>query len=102
MNSVINGETIQPRYALESRAQGSATLVAPNDKNASWANTNGEDVVLIDAIIQQVEGDLCRHPSSRFATGSSPPGSSIAEQSSLVSKSLFVICICMAPNLAER
>lgn len=59
MNSVINGDTIQPGSALEIRAQGSAILVAPNDKNASWANANGEDVAVIGAIIQQVEGDLC-------------------------------------------
>ncbi|CAG8125247.1 unnamed protein product [Penicillium nalgiovense] len=69
MNSVANGDSIQPWYGLESRAQGSAILVSPNGKNAGWANTNGEDVALIDAIIQQVEGDLCVDSSSRFATG---------------------------------
>jgi poly(3-hydroxybutyrate) depolymerase len=69
MYSVVNGDSIQPWYGLESRAQGSAILVAPNGKNAGWANTNGEDVALIDAIIQQVEGDLCVDQSSRFATG---------------------------------
>lgn len=69
MYSVVNGDGIQPWYGLESRAQGSAILVSPNGKNAGWANTNGEDVALIDAIIKQVEGDLCVDPSSRFATG---------------------------------
>ncbi|KAJ5416177.1 hypothetical protein N7465_004872 [Penicillium sp. CMV-2018d] len=69
MGNVVNGESIQPWYGLESRAQGSAILVAPNGKNAGWANTNGEDVALIDAIIKQVEGDLCVDQSSRFATG---------------------------------
>lgn len=69
MYSVVDGKSVQPWYGLESRAQGSAILVAPNGKNAGWANTNGEDVALIDAIIQQVEGDLCVDSSSRFATG---------------------------------
>ncbi|KOS38388.1 hypothetical protein ACN38_g10793 [Penicillium nordicum] len=69
MVSVVDGQSVQPWYGLESRAQGSAILVAPNGKNAGWANSNGEDVALIDAIIQEVEGDLCVDPSSRFATG---------------------------------
>ncbi|KAJ5740102.1 feruloyl esterase C [Penicillium manginii] len=69
MNSVTSGESVQPWYGLESRAQGSAVLVAPNGRNAGWANTNGEDVSFIDAIIKQVEDDLCVNSSSRFATG---------------------------------
>ncbi|KAJ5861167.1 uncharacterized protein N7529_008477 [Penicillium soppii] len=69
MYSVVNGDSIQPWYGLESRAQGSAILVAPNGKNAGWANNNGEDVALIDAIIKEVESGLCVDPSSRFATG---------------------------------
>ncbi|KAF7587122.1 hypothetical protein BBP40_007693 [Aspergillus hancockii] len=69
MNSVVNGESIQPWYGLETRAKGSAILVAPNGRNAGWANTNGEDVAFIDSIINQVESDLCVDQSSRFATG---------------------------------
>ena len=69
MNSVVNGEGVEPWYGLETRAQGSAILVAPNGRNAGWANTNGEDVALIDTIIKQVEDDLCIDQSSRFATG---------------------------------
>jgi hypothetical protein len=33
MNSVANGDSIQPWYGLESRAQGSAILVSPDGKN---------------------------------------------------------------------
>ncbi|KAL2817619.1 Alpha/Beta hydrolase protein [Aspergillus granulosus] len=69
MNNVVNGDSIQPWYGLEARAQGSAIFVAPNGRNAGWANTNGEDVAFIDAIIAEVEGDLCVDQSSRFATG---------------------------------
>jgi poly(3-hydroxybutyrate) depolymerase len=56
-------------YGLEARAQGSAILIDPNGRNAGWANTNGEDVAFIDAIIKQVEGELCVDQNSRFATG---------------------------------
>ena len=69
MNNVVNGDSIQPWYGLEARAQGSAILIAPNGLNAGWANNNGEDVAFIDAIMEQVEGDLCVDQSSRFATG---------------------------------
>ncbi|KAB8239534.1 hypothetical protein ETB97_000759 [Aspergillus alliaceus] len=69
MNNVAYGNSIQPWYGLEARAKGSAILVAPNGRNAGWANTNGEDVAFIDAIIKQVEGNLCVDQSSRFATG---------------------------------
>jgi poly(3-hydroxybutyrate) depolymerase len=74
MNNVVNGDSIQPWYGLESRAQGSAILVAPNGKDAGWANVNGDDIAFIDAIIKQVEDDLCVDPSSRFATGFSYGG----------------------------
>ncbi|KNG86404.1 putative esterase [Aspergillus nomiae NRRL 13137] len=69
MSSVVNGEGIEPWYGLETRALGSAILVAPDGRDASWANTNGEDVALIDAIIKQVESDLCIDQRSRFVTG---------------------------------
>ncbi|KAL4918741.1 Alpha/Beta hydrolase protein [Aspergillus aurantiobrunneus] len=69
MDNVVNGDSIQPWYGLDTRAQGSAIFVAPNGLNAGWANTNGEDVALIDAIIEQVEADLCIDQDSRFATG---------------------------------
>ncbi|KAL5042896.1 Feruloyl esterase C [Aspergillus fruticulosus] len=69
MYNVVNGDSIQPWYGLEARAQESAIFVAPNGLNAGWANTNGEDVAFIDAIMEQVEDDLCVDQASRFATG---------------------------------
>ncbi|KAJ5543580.1 hypothetical protein N7535_006004 [Penicillium sp. DV-2018c] len=74
MYNVVNGDSIQPWYGLESRAEGSAIFVAPNGRNSGWANANGEDVNFIDAIIQQVEDDLCVDQSSRFVTGFSYGG----------------------------
>ncbi|GFF44840.1 probable feruloyl esterase C [Aspergillus udagawae] len=69
MWNVVDGHSVQPWYGLESRAQGSTIFVAPNGKNNGWANNGGEDIAFIDAIIKQVEGDLCVDQSSRFATG---------------------------------
>ncbi|KAF4215136.1 hypothetical protein CNMCM8980_010673 [Aspergillus fumigatiaffinis] len=69
MWNIVDGQSVQPWYGLETRAQGSTIFVAPNGKNAGWANNGGEDVAFIDAIIKQVEGDLCVDQSSRFATG---------------------------------
>ncbi|GAB1213007.1 hypothetical protein ATERTT37_002156 [Aspergillus terreus] len=69
MNDVVSGNSIEPWYGLESRAEGSAIFVAPNGLNAGWANNGGEDTALMDAIIEAVEADLCIDQSSRFATG---------------------------------
>ncbi|KAL4948846.1 Feruloyl esterase C [Aspergillus filifer] len=74
MYNVANGDSIQPWYGLESLAEGSAIFVAPNGLDAGWANTDGRDVALIDAIIEQVEADLCVDQTSRFATGFSYGG----------------------------
>jgi poly(3-hydroxybutyrate) depolymerase len=77
MNSVANGDSIQPWYGLKSREKGSAILVAPTGENAGWVSTSGEDVALIDAIMKQIEGDLCVDPTSRFVTGFSWGGGMI-------------------------
>ncbi|KAH3006641.1 hypothetical protein KXV73_009015 [Aspergillus fumigatus] len=49
MWNIVDGQSIQPWYGLETRAQGSAIFVAPNGKNAGWANYGGEDIAFIDA-----------------------------------------------------
>lgn len=69
MWNILDGQSVQPWYGLETHAQGSTIFVAPNGKNAGWANNGGEDVAFIDAITKQVESDLCVDQSSRFATG---------------------------------
>lgn len=69
MDDVVNGNSIEPWYGLETRAAGSAIFVAPNGLNNGWANNGGEDVAFIDSIIEQVEADLCVDQSSRFSTG---------------------------------
>ena len=69
MDNVVYGQSVEPWYGLEMRAQGSAIFVAPNGRDGGWANPGGEDVAFIDAIIQQVEDDLCVDQESRFSTG---------------------------------
>jgi endo-1,4-beta-xylanase len=62
-----------PYYGLWNLANNSTIFVAPvglgSGSSTGWANTNGEDVALTDAILAQVEGDLCIDTSRIFATG---------------------------------
>ncbi|KAF7595547.1 hypothetical protein BBP40_005582 [Aspergillus hancockii] len=54
---------------LEARGQGRIIFIAPNGKNPGWATAGGEDIAFIEAIIKDIETDLCVDQSSRFATG---------------------------------
>ena len=58
-----------PYYGLWNLANNSTIFIAPVGLNAGWANTNGQDVTLTDAILSQVQGDLCIDRSRIFATG---------------------------------
>jgi poly(3-hydroxybutyrate) depolymerase len=62
-----------PYYGLWNLANDSTIFVAPvglgSGSSTGWANTNGEDVALTDAVLAQVEGDLCIDTSRIFATG---------------------------------
>ncbi|PKY00053.1 alpha/beta-hydrolase [Aspergillus campestris IBT 28561] len=69
MNNIVDGQSVEPWYGLATRAEGSAIFVAPNGRDAGWANNGGEDIAFIDAIIEQVEADLCVDQSARFSTG---------------------------------
>lgn len=62
-------------YGLEQRANNTAILVAPNGLNKGWANTDGEDVAFVDAMIDAIETDLCVDQAQRYATGFSYGGS---------------------------
>ncbi|ROT38057.1 alpha/beta-hydrolase [Sodiomyces alkalinus F11] len=69
MDDVVYGNSIQPWYGLEPRSQGSAIFVAPQGRNAGWANEGGQDIDFVEAIIEAVENDLCIDQDARFATG---------------------------------
>ena len=61
-------------YGLWNLANGSAIFVAPEGLNAGWANSGGQDVALTDAILAQVQGDLCIDTTRIFANGFSYGG----------------------------
>jgi poly(3-hydroxybutyrate) depolymerase len=50
-------------------ANNTTIFVAPEGLNQGWSNTNGADVTFTDAILAQVEGDLCVDTTRVFATG---------------------------------
>lgn len=74
MHDVVNGNSIQPWYGLESRSQGSAIFVAPQGLDAGWANQGGQDIEFVEAIMAAVEDDLCIDQDSRFSAGFSYGG----------------------------
>ena len=61
-------------YGVRPLANNSAIFVAPQGLNAGWANTNGQDVTLMDDIRTQIENALCVDTTQRFAMGFSYGG----------------------------
>ncbi|CAI6091570.1 unnamed protein product [Clonostachys chloroleuca] len=61
-------------YGLDPLSQGSTIFVAPNGLNAGWANSGGEDITFTDAILANVNNNLCVEDSKIFATGFSYGG----------------------------
>lgn len=70
MNDVVNGQY----YGLLPLSNNGVIFVAPNGLNSGWANSGGEDVAFIDALVSTVEAGLCVNPKLRFATGFSYGG----------------------------
>lgn len=66
-----------PYYGLPPLAAADSTnaiFVAPTGLNTGWANTGGEDVLFVDAMIKAVEDSLCVDQTLRFSTGFSYGG----------------------------
>jgi poly(3-hydroxybutyrate) depolymerase len=63
------GSTEDPYYGLWDLADNSTIFIAPEGLNAGWANSGGADVKLTDAILDQLEGELCIDTTRIFATG---------------------------------
>jgi len=61
--------TQTPFYGLWNLSNNSTIFIAPDGLNAGWANSGGQDVVLTDDILKQVEDDLCIDKSRIFANG---------------------------------
>jgi len=56
-------------YGQKQLSNGSTIFVAPQGINNGWANTNGQDVTLVDDLLRLVEGDLCVETTQVFAMG---------------------------------
>ncbi len=63
------GSTEDPYYGLWDLAENSTIFVAPEGLDAGWANSGGRDVALTDAILDQIQNDLCIDTTRIFATG---------------------------------
>ncbi|CAK4647731.1 hypothetical protein AeMF1_019990 [Aphanomyces euteiches] len=56
-------------YGLQALAKETAIFVAPDGLNRAWVNVLGEDVLLMDAIMEKIESNLCVDTTQRFSTG---------------------------------
>jgi len=75
--TVANGEKAYlPYYGLPPLADDGtgAIFVSPTGLNAGWANTGGEDILFVDAMVKAVEDSLCIDQNLRFSTGFSYGG----------------------------
>ncbi|MEU4619594.1 ricin-type beta-trefoil lectin domain protein [Actinoplanes sp. NPDC023801] len=61
-------------YGLRALSGNSAIFVAPQGLNNGWANSGGEDVTFVDAMLAQIEAALCVDTAQRFAGGFSYGG----------------------------
>jgi len=63
------GSTDDPYYGLWDLAENSTIFVAPEGLDAGWANTGNRDINLTDAILEEIEENLCIDTTRIFATG---------------------------------
>jgi poly(3-hydroxybutyrate) depolymerase len=61
-------------YGLRALSANSTIFVAPQGLNNGWANSGGEDVTFVDAMLAQLEAALCIDTAQRFAGGFSYGG----------------------------
>jgi poly(3-hydroxybutyrate) depolymerase len=61
-------------YGLRALSGNSAIFVAPQGLNNGWANSGGEDLTFVDAMLAQIEAALCVDTAQRFAGGFSYGG----------------------------
>jgi pimeloyl-ACP methyl ester carboxylesterase len=62
-------------YGLQMLSNNGAIFVAPEGLNGGWGNSNGEDVKLVDDMVQLIEDNVCVDKSHLFAQGVSWGGS---------------------------
>jgi len=61
-------------YGLRNLAENSTIFVAPQGLNNGWANSGGQDLTFVDAMVDQIEGDLCVDTARLFSVGFSYGG----------------------------
>ncbi|KAK0391606.1 hypothetical protein NLU13_1106 [Sarocladium strictum] len=72
MNDVASGGTDGAAWAYYGQqrvGEEASILVAPNGLNGGWGNAGGEDIAFVDAMIADIEANLCVNQSQRFAIG---------------------------------
>lgn len=62
-------------YGMQRVGNESAILVAPQGISNGWANSNGNDIAFVDAMVKQIESELCVDQKQRFSIGFSYGGS---------------------------
>ncbi|MEU7722111.1 alpha/beta hydrolase family esterase [Streptomyces tibetensis] len=77
-DDVATGRTVEngtwAYYGLQRLANNSAIFIAPQGLNNGWANSGGEDLAFVDAMIRQIDGALCVDTTRRFSVGFSYGG----------------------------
>jgi len=72
-NGGLGGSTEDPYFGLWDLAENSTIFVAPEGlpsfMGLGWDNPGGRDVALTDAILEEVQADLCIDTTRIFATG---------------------------------
>ncbi|WP_426513664.1 cellulose binding domain-containing protein [Dactylosporangium sp. McL0621] len=56
-------------YGLQPLSNNGTIFVAPQGINNGWANTNGQDLTLVDDLTRLIEGGLCVDTTQLFALG---------------------------------
>jgi poly(3-hydroxybutyrate) depolymerase len=56
-------------YGLQPLSNNTTIFVAPQGINNGWANTNGQDLTLVDDLTRLIESDLCVDTTQVFALG---------------------------------
>jgi poly(3-hydroxybutyrate) depolymerase len=61
-------------YGLRALSHNSTIFVAPQGLNNGWANSGGEDLAFVDAMVSLIQGGLCVDTAQLFAMGFSYGG----------------------------
>jgi len=72
MQDVSSGGTdkeLWSYYGMQRNAKETAILVAPQGLNNGWANSGGEDITFVDAMVKYIEDALCVDQHERFSIG---------------------------------